>query len=247
LTFPHHENEIAQSEAASGKPFVRFWVHGEHLLVEGQKMSKSLGNFYTLRDLLSKGYSASSIRYLLATTPHRKQLNFTFDGLKGAQTAIERLRNFKRRLEADAFPEGSSSAAADRAAQAIREFEDGLDDDLNTAQAVAAIFEYVRDVNSSIDTGEFKQRDAVEAQKVLQIFDSIFDVLTPDPESAAGDGPTGSGKPSPEEIEALIAKRAEARRSRDFALADQIRDELQAKGVVLEDTRSGVSWRYADH
>ena len=248
LTFPHHENEIAQSEAASGKPFVRFWVHGEHLLVEGQKMSKSLGNFYTLRDLLAKGYSAASIRYLLSTTPHRKQLNFTFDGLKGAQAAIERLRNFKRRLETEQFPEGPSAVGAERATQAIREFETGLDDDLNTAQAVAAVFEYVRDVNSAIDTGEFRQEDAAEAGRVLSVFDSIFDVLNPDQETpgVTDGGPAGSARPSAEEIEALIAKRAEARKTRNFALADQIRDELQAKGVVLEDTRAGVSWRYAD-
>jgi cysteinyl-tRNA synthetase len=236
LTFPHHENEIAQSEAASGKPFVRFWVHGEHLLVEGQKMSKSLGNFFTLRDLLAKGYSAASIRYLLSTTPHRKQLNFTFDGLKGAQAAIERLRNFRRRLETEKFPDGSSESAAERAQQAIREFEAGLDVDLNTAQAVAAVFEYVRDANSAIDTGEFRSGDAGEALRVLALFDSIFDVLTPDK----------SARVEPQEIEALIAKRAEARKSRDLALSDQIRDELQAKGVVLEDTRAGVSWHYAD-
>ena len=211
-------------------------------------MSKSLGNFYTLRDLLAKGYSAASIRYLLSTTPHRKQLNFTFDGLKGAQAAIERLRNFKRRLETEQFPEGPSAVGAERATQAIREFETGLDDDLNTAQAVAAVFEYVRDVNSAIDTGEFRQEDAAEAGRVLSVFDSIFDVLNPDQETpgVTDGGPAGSARPSAEEIEALIAKRAEARKTRNFALADQIRDELQAKGVVLEDTRASVSWRYAD-
>jgi cysteinyl-tRNA synthetase len=236
LTFPHHENEIAQSEAASGKPFARFWVHGEHLLVEGQKMSKSLGNFFTLRDLLEKGYSAASIRYLLSTTPHRKQLNFTFDGLKGAAAAIERLRNFNRRLDADKFAEGANPGAEERAKQAIREFEEGLDDDLNTAQAVGAVFEYVRDVNTSIDAGEFRSGDVAGAHKVLALFDSIFDVLTTDQ----------SAKMPAEEIDAFIAKRAEARKSRDFALSDQIRDELQAKGVVIEDTRDGASWHYTE-
>lgn len=236
LTFPHHENEIAQSEAASGKPFARFWVHGEHLLVEGQKMSKSLGNFYTLRDLLEKGYSAASIRYLLSTTPHRKQLNFTFDGLKGAAAAIGRLRSFKRRLHADKFAAGANPGAEERAKQAIREFEEGLDDDLNTAQAVGAVFEYVRDVNTAIDAGEFLAGDVAAAEKVLELFDSIFDVLTADQ----------STKMPPEEIDAMISKRAEARQSRDFALSDQIRDELQAKGVVIEDTRDGASWHYSE-
>jgi cysteinyl-tRNA synthetase len=236
LTFPHHENEIAQSEAASGKPFARFWVHGEHLLVEGQKMSKSLGNFYTLRDLLEKGYSAAAIRYLLSTTPHRKQLNFTFDGLKGAAAAIERLRNFKRRLDADKFAEGSNEGAEERAKQAIREFEEGLDDDLNTAQAVGAVFEYVRDVNTAIDAGEFLAGDVAAAEKVLELFDSIFDVLTADQ----------SAKLPAEEIEEFIAKRAAARNSRDFALSDQIRDELQTKGVVIEDTRDGATWHYSE-
>jgi cysteinyl-tRNA synthetase len=256
LTFPHHENEIAQSEAASGKPFVRFWVHGEHLLVEGQKMSKSLGNFFTLRDLLEKGFSAASIRYLLSTTPHRKQLNFTFDGLKGAAAAIGRLRSFKRRLESTTFPDGANPGATERAKQAIREFEEGLDDDLNTAQAVASVFEYVRDVNTAIDAGNFRSGDAVEASTVLKLFDSIFDVLKPDPQVVHVSPATvklvvpaitlSITRPAAEEIDGLIAQRAEARKARDFALSDQIRDDLKTKDVIIEDTRDGASWHYAD-
>ncbi|MEO7650997.1 MAG: cysteine--tRNA ligase, partial [Bryobacteraceae bacterium] len=143
LTFPHHENEIAQSEALTGKLFSRFWLHAEFLLVEGQKMSKSLGNFYTLRDVLAKGYQPEAVRYLLASVPYRKALNFTFDGLKAAVTAIDRLRNFKLRLETAKFSEGDKGELNERAARAVQQMEAGLDDDLNTAEALAAIFEYV--------------------------------------------------------------------------------------------------------
>src|SRR5579872_6257410 len=142
LIFPHHENEIAQSESLTGKPFSRFWMHAEFLMVEGQKMSKSLGNYFTLRDVLEKGYQPEAIRYLLASVPYRKQLNFTFDGLNSAATAIDRLRNFKLRLETDQFAEGHDDAMTVRAAQARQAFNDSLNDDLNTAEALAAIFEY---------------------------------------------------------------------------------------------------------
>src|SRR5215203_2605579 len=147
LTFPHHENEIAQSEALTGKQFVKLWLHSEHLIVEGQKMSKSLGNFFTLRDLLDQGYQPEAIRYLLASVPYRKKLNFTMDGLKAAATAIDRLRNFKLRVDTDKFAEGENTAIAERTALALKQFEESLDDDLNTAEALAAIFEYVRDTN----------------------------------------------------------------------------------------------------
>jgi len=236
LAFPHHENEIAQSEAATGKPFVRFWVHCEHLLVNGQKMSKSAGNFYTLRDLLEKGYKPEAIRFLLASTPHRKQLNFTFDGLDGAASAIERLRNFQRRLEAGGFAEGSNSEIATAAEAANRKFDAGLDDDLNTALAMAATFDFVREANTQIDAGGFLAGNVADARRVLDQFDSIFDVL----ESAA------SGELAPEEIEKRIAQRVEARKARDFALADKIRDDLAAHGVILEDSREGTRWHYAD-
>ncbi len=153
LVFPHHENEIAQSEALTGKPFARYWLHAEHLMVEGQKMSKSLGNFFTLRDILDKGYPAEAIRYLLVKAPYRTKLNFTFDGLQEAKTAIDRLRNFQWRLDNERLPEGESAENASRAAQAIREFDEGLDDDLNTSNALAAVFEYVRDTNTAMDGG----------------------------------------------------------------------------------------------
>ena len=156
LTFPHHENEIAQSEALTGKQFARYWIHSEHLIVEGQKMSKSLGNFYTLRDLLEQGYKPEAIRYLLASVPHRNKLNFTFEGLKAAATSIDRLRSFELRLNTERFPEGSNDAIASRTANALERFEASLDDDLNTAEALAAIFEYIRETNSSMDAGEFK-------------------------------------------------------------------------------------------
>ena len=254
LVFPHHENEIAQSEGATGKPFVRFWLHAEHLLVDGQKMSKSLGNFHTLRDLLEKGFSAEAIRYLLASTPHRRQLNFTFDGLRAAATAIERLRNYKRRLETETFPEGRSTEITDLANKARRQFDAGLDDDLNTAQALAAVFEFLRETNTRMDSGEFRVDNVAEAKAVLDLFDSIFDVLTATvPLSVSGadampgmkDAVEVSLRVSEEEIGRLIAERVEARNSRDFARSDEIRDELKERGVILEDTREGTRWKYA--
>jgi cysteinyl-tRNA synthetase len=235
LVFPHHENEIAQAEGATGKPFVRYWLHAEHLLVDGQKMSKSLGNFHTLRDVLERGYSAESVRYLLASVPHRKQLNFTFDGLKAAATSIERLRNFKRRLETERFPEGEDPQAAKLAEEARRQFEAGMDDDLNTAQALGAVFEFVREVNTLMDSGKFPAGNVAGASGVLELFDSIFDVLKPH---------AGAQMPA-EEIEKLIADRLAARKSRNFARSDEIRDELKQKGVILEDTRDGTRWKYA--
>src|SRR5580692_3161256 len=156
LVFPHHENEIAQSESLTGKPFARFWLHAEFLMVEGQKMSKSLGNYFTLRDILGRGYAPEAVRYLLASVPYRKTLNFTFDGLQSAKTAIERLRNFKLRLETGAFAEGLSAALADRTAAAQAQFNAAMDDDLNTAEALAAMFEYLREVNTAMDAGDMR-------------------------------------------------------------------------------------------
>jgi len=233
LVFPHHENEIAQSESLTGAPFARFWLHAEFLMVEGQKMSKSLGNYFTLRDIIGRGYQPEAIRYLLASVPYRKSLNFTFDGLKSAATAIDRLRNFKLRLETDRFAEGHNEQIAARTAQACKQFTDSLNDDLNTAEALGAVFEYTRDANSAMDSGEFRAGNAPPALELLQQFDSVFNVLQPSGVSGISDA----------EVDGLIAERAAAKKAKNFARADQIRDELLAQGIVLEDTKSGIRWK----
>ncbi len=233
LIFPHHENEIAQSESLTGKPFSRFWLHSEFLMVEGQKMSKSLGNYYTLRDVVGRGYQPEAIRYLLASVPYRKSLNFTFDGLKSAATAIDRLRNFKLRLETDRYAEGANEQLAARAAAASEAFTQSLNDDLNTAEALGAVFEYVRDANSAMDSGEFRAGNAAGALEFLGRFDAVFDVLKPATEGGSPDA----------EIESLIAERTAAKKAKNFARADQIREQLLGQGVVLEDTKSGVRWK----
>ena len=234
LTFPHHENEIAQSEALTGKQFSRFWLHSEHLIVEGQKMSKSLGNFYTLRDLLAKDYAPEAIRYLLASVPYRKKLNFTFDGLRAAATAIERLRNYKLRLDTGKFSPGKNEAIEQRTAAALQQFDTSLDDDLNTAEALAAIFEHVRDGNSAMDAGEFLAGNVEASAALFARFDSIFDVLN------ATVGATGI---SDEEVEMLIAERNAARKAKNFKRSDEIRNELTDRGIILEDTKDGVRWK----
>ena len=233
LVFPHHENEIAQSESLTGKPFARFWIHSEFLMVEGRKMAKSLGNFYTLRDLIEKGHAPEAIRYLLASAPYRKSLNFTMDGLKSAATSIERLRNFKLRLETDAFPGDRSRKMAERIERATREFRASLDDDLNTAEALGAVFEFLRDANTAMDAGEFGAGDAAATLEFLQLFDSVFDVIRP----------TAAGGLADEAIDALVAERTAAKKARDFARADAIRQQLLDRGVAIEDTRSGVRWK----
>ena len=234
LTFPHHENEIAQSEALTGKPFSRFWLHSEHLIVEGQTMSKSLGNFFTLRDVLEKGYAPEAVRFLLASLPYRKQLNFTFDSLNSAKTAIERLRNYKRRLETDKYPEGTGQALLDRTRQAALRFEEALDDDLNTAEGLASVFEYVRDTNTAMDAGEFRTGNVQPALEFLAKFDAVFDVIRPTAHE------TGI---SDADVEAKIAERIEARKARNFSRGDEIRRELLELGVVLEDTKDGTRWK----
>jgi cysteinyl-tRNA synthetase len=234
LIFPHHENEIAQSEGATRKPFVRFWLHSEHLMVEGATMSKTLGNFYTLRDLLDMGYAPEAVRYLLASVPYRKQLNFTFDGLKAAATAIERLRNYHLRLKTSRFPVGSNSKIEERTAQALKQLEDALDDDLNTAEALGAVFEYIRDTNTAMDTGEFLAGNTASALDLLARFDSVFQVLAP---TLAG-GAIGDA-----EIDRLVEERVEAKKARNFARADEIRKQLLDRGVILEDTKEGTRWK----
>jgi cysteinyl-tRNA synthetase len=248
LTFPHHENEIAQSESITGRPFARFWLHSEHLQIESQKMSKSLGNFYTLRDLMQMGYQPEAIRYLLASVPYRKKLNFTFDGLKAAATSIERVRNFEHRLKNAKLPTGQNPELAARASAAIRQFEDSLDDDLNTAEALAAIFEYIRETNTALDQDQFPEGNRADAAKLLAAFDSVFDVLRTNeaagivPASLLREGEPPAG-PSEAEIEALIADRTAAKKARNFARADEIRATLLEKGIVIEDTKDGVRWK----
>src|SRR5258708_617498 len=180
LTFPHHENEIAQSEAATGKPFARYWMHAEHLLIGAEVMSKSKGNFSTLRELFSQGHKPSSVRFLLASVPYRRQLTFTPESLHGAPSSVERLRTFVSRLQTGKFPAGASGSMAARAAKAREEFNQGLADDLKPAQALAAIFDLVRDVNIAIDRGEFHQEDAAPVLATLEAFEAIFAVLRDD-------------------------------------------------------------------
>ena len=246
LTFPHHENEIAESEAATGKPFSRFWLHAEHLLVDQEKMSKSVGNFATLRELFAKGHKPSSVRFLLAAVPYRRQLNFTPESLQGAASSVERLRTFASRIRSGKFPEGTSKAIADRATKALEEFDCGLADDLNTAQALAAIFDLVRDVNTAMDRGEFRQGDAAPVLAVLESFDAIFAILQDDDGEKLRALGLASDSPviSDAEIDTLVAERQAARKRRDFAASDRVRDQLAERGVILEDSRDGeVRWK----
>jgi cysteinyl-tRNA synthetase len=262
LIFPHHENEIAQSEAATGKPFVKYWFHARFLLVEGEKMSKSLGNFFTLRDLVLKGHKPSSIRYLLASVPYRHQLNFTFGGLQQAAASVERLRNFRQRLLTGQFPAGSDLNLNTLANDSSVRIREALNDDLNTAQAQAAIFDMVRVANAAIDSGGMKQDDVKPLVSTLDQFDEIFAVLKDDDigkMQKIADWAKAEGREkdiSPELIEALrsnalsderVNKKVEemkaARAAKNFAGSDAIRAELTANGIIIEQTKEGVRWR----
>ena len=246
LAFPHHENEIAQSEGATGKPFVHYWMHAEHLLVEGEKMSKSLGNFFTLRDLFAKGYKPSALRFALASVPYRKQLNFTFDGLKQAASSVERIRNFADRLRQGKFPAGSPSNMKERAARALDDFDAGLADDLNTAMALAATFDFVREANIAMDSGAFGQDDVAASQGFLDAFDQIFAVVKDnDAEKLKELGFGGEEEGVTDAwVEAKVADRQAARQRRDFAKSDEIRKELAERGIILEDSKDGsVRWK----
>jgi cysteinyl-tRNA synthetase len=262
LMFPHHENEIAQSESLTGKTFARHWMHVRFLLVEGQKMSKSMGNFYTLRDLVLMGHKPSSIRLLLAAVPYRKQLNFTFDGLTQMANSVDRLRNFKLRLESGQWTPGANPEVTAMARTAICEMHASLDDDLNTAQAMAAIFDLVRDVNAAIDQGKVKHDDIAALLKALRKFDEIFAVLEDHDSahvkvivdwarsegldekiSAATLEMAKSALLSDAQVEALVVKHSEARKAKDFKTSDGVRDELLAQGIVLENTKDGVRWK----
>ena len=233
LVFPHHENEIAQSEAATGKEFARYWLHAEHLKVEGETMSKTTGNYYTFRDLTAKGYDPISIRYLLLSVPYRKQLNFTFDALRGAEKTVQSLRDFRERLESARTEPGSSPELRAAAARAQASFEAGMDDDLNTSVALAAVHTLTREVNTALDNCGVRADDRRELLGLVERFDSVLNVF----------GSNRQAEMLDSEIQTLIDERQEARRRRDFARADEIRDQLAARGITLEDTRDGVRWK----
>jgi cysteinyl-tRNA synthetase len=247
LAFPHHENEIAESEAATGRPFAKLWLHAEHLIIDGEKMSKSLGNFFTLRDLFAKGQKPSTIRYLLLSVPYRRQLNFTADSVKQAENSVERLRNFVARLKNERFSAGSNPKMEERAKQALADFGAGLADDLNTAVALASIFDLVRDVNTAMDRGEFLQQDAAPMVAAMEKFDAILAVLADDDEEKLRELGFSPELPrlTAEQIEALIAERNAAKKRRDFKRSDEIRQQLTNSGIIVEDTRDGsVRWKY---
>jgi cysteinyl-tRNA synthetase len=235
LIFPHHENEIAQSEGATGRPFVRYWVHGEHLNIDQQKMSKSLGNIYTLAEIEEMGYSPLALRYALLSVPHRTKLNFTTQSLDDAKSALARIESFLLRLDEVARSGPRDAAHADEEGDALigrllADFQAAMDDDLNTSAALAALFTFIRDGNTAIDAGRISPGDAAGMKAALMKVDPVLDIF---PRRASLDA----------DIEALVAARQAARKARNFAESDRIRDELLARGIVLEDTPAGVRWR----
>src|SRR6267142_4202322 len=232
LVFPHHENEIAQSEGATGKPFVRYWIHFEHLKVEGETMSKSKGNYFTFRDIAAKGHSPAAIRYFLLSVPYNKQLNFTFDALGGAEKTVAGLRDFRARLSEAKSGPGMNEALHEVTLRAAREFEEGMDDDLNTSVALAVIHNLTRDVNTALTRKKLLDENKRELLDLLKRFDSVLNIFGTE-ERGMLDG----------EIQSLIDERQEARRRRDFARGDEIRDELAGRGIILEDTKDGVRWK----
>ncbi len=264
LMFPHHENEIAQSESATHRTFARHWFHVRFLLVEGRKMSKSEGNFYTLRDLLLRGYKTSAIRMLLISVPYRRQLNFTFEGLAAETVAVEKLRTFRDRIAntkwaARPDSDGVASEVAEMAREARTNFRAALADDLNTADARAPIFELVRAVNARADSGKFFAEDVLPILEALREFDRVFAVLedhdaewtTFTLDWAEREGKLGQAAPellatrgvTDEKIQALVEERDQAKRRRDFKRADAIRNELAGMGILLEDSKDGTRWK----
>ena len=232
LVFPHHENEIAQSEGATGKQFARYWLHAEHLKVEGETMSKSRGNFYTFRDLRERGFDPAAVRYLLLSVPYRKQLNFTFEGLRGAEKTVQSLRDFRTRLREAKTEPGSHPELRASAARAREEFEAGMDDDLNTSVALAAVHSLKTEANRALDACTLGEDDRRDILDTVERFNSVLNVFGRD-ETELLDA----------DIQALIDERQQARHRRDFRRADEIRDQLASRGITLEDTRDGVRWK----
>jgi cysteinyl-tRNA synthetase len=232
LVFPHHENEIAQSEGATGKPFVRYWVHGEHLLVNGETMSKSKNNFFTLRDLLARGFDPAALRYLLCSVHYRMPLNFTFDGVQQAAVALRRIHDFIDRLEATQQPVPPAPKTIELLNVARSQFEAAMDDDLNSSAGLAALFGLIRDANSQLDSGALGNEDA---QSILEFFrqaDSVFGTFF-----------RRGAEILDADVERLIEERIQARRDRNFARADEIRKQLASQGILLEDGRDGTRWK----
>ncbi len=239
--FPHHENEIAQSESASGRTFVRTWLHSEHLIVDGQKMSKSLGNFYTLKDLLGRGLSPRSLRYLLLSVHYRQKLNFTFEGVDAAAAALRRLDEMRYRLQHAPESGPSSAAVGERVDRFLGQFAAGLADDLNISFALGALFDFVRDVNKAIGDGALGAGDVTRIDAALGRIDGVLGVLEMERGTAAAADP-GTDLDAGE-IDRLVEERRQAKAGRDFPRADAIREELAERGIVLEDTPQGTRWK----
>ena len=228
LIFPHHENEIAQSEAATGKPFVRFWVHGEHLIVNGEKMSKSKGNFFTLRDLLEKGSDPWAVRYALQSVPYKRQLNFTNESLQQAEISLKRLQAFKHRIRTEFLEKGQNPEVKEGCAAVLQKFEQAMAQDLNTAQALAAIFDWVREVNIALAANRVYSEDALLILATMEKLNQVL-VLWKSEESHLDS-----------DIQRLLDERSQARKVRNFLLADKIRQRIYDRGYVIEDGKNGV-------
>ena len=232
LVFPHHENEIAQSEGATGKPFVRYWIHFEHLKVDGETMSKSKGNYYTFRDVAAKGFSAAAVRYFLLSVPHNKQLNFTFEALAGAERKVASLRDFRARLSEAKTEPGKNEKLSETAARVLQEFEAGMDDDFNTSIALAAVHNFSREVNTALARKHVRTDNQQELLAAIDRIDTVLNIFGEQKREMLDS-----------EVQSLIDDRQEARRRRDFGRADEIRDELANRGIILEDTKDGVRWK----